>query len=485
MKHKLIKTMIIFGAIVSLAACQEHNVISSSESNSVSSESNNSSSQDKSSSQDSSSSENHETRVYEGVNQLRSPTVNPNSFDYQTYGNNDNYLAFKSKIQSFSHRLSEAFVKDQYDENKNITISPLSIEMCLGLATYAANGVTRQELLDALGVDFETLNTFYKPFFEQFNITKLSNMDDLASQLLLTNSIWIDKDVEYIDQGLDDLKNNYCCYSYEADFDGHNKDSNDAIKDFIYEQTKGLINPEMNLSPATLFVLLNTLYLKDVWNEGGNSLSYTPQSYPFTNGDGQKVRLNLLMGNFCGGKVIETDDFSSFYTSTDHDYKIYFIKPNEGKTISKVFNKENMAYVLNKNNYVTVDHEKRESYLTRCFFPEYQADCNLDLKKLFIDNFNVKSLFDKNGSLTNVCKTPAYVEDFRHIAKLAVDKKGIEGAAVTYMAYAGAAASEYKEVRSNFIIDKEFGFILTNAYNDVIFSGVVSNLKQAIELPYF
>ena len=446
MKYKSLKALTILGAIVSLTACQNSNAIST-----------------------------------EGVKLLKEPAPSK-VFDYKTYEKDANYLSFKSKMQSFSNRLSEVFVKDQYNPNKNIIVSPLSIEMCLGLATYAANGTTRQELLNALDVDYNQLNDCYKLFFEQFNVTNYSNTGDLASQLLLTNSIWIDNDVEYIDKGLNDLRDNYYCYSYEADFDGHNKESNNAIKEFINEKTKGLINPDINLAPEILFVLMNTLYLKDVWNEAGSELSFSQNPYFFKEGNGNAEQTKLLIGNYDSGKAIENGDFSSFHVSTNHGYKLYFIKPNEGKSVSQVFNKENIAYIFDSQNYVKVDEEKKEEYFTRCLFPEYKADSDLDLKKLFIDNFNVKSLFDKNGSLTNVCKTPAYVRDFRHIAKLEVDKKGIEGAAVTYMAYAGEAAPLYTKVYNDFILDKEFGFVLTNRYNDVLFSGVVSNIDPTRQL---
>ena len=52
----------------------------------------------------------------------------------------------------------------------------------------------------------------------------------------------VDIPVILTETGLDDLCDNYYCYSYEADFDGHNKESNDALRAFINEKTKGLIS---------------------------------------------------------------------------------------------------------------------------------------------------------------------------------------------------------------------------------------------------
>ena len=45
------------------------------------------------------------------------------------------------------------------------------------------------------------------------------------------------------------------------------------------------------------------------------------------------------------------------------------------------------------------------------------------------------------------------------------------------MAYAGAVGpDEYTDVYETFVVDQEFGFILTNYNGDVIFSGAVTNI---------
>ena len=128
MKSKLFKTITILSTVVALSACQ--------------------------------------TSSFKGVTQLRSPEELLHSFDYSKYHQDANYQTFKAKMQLFAAKLSESFVSRKYDSNKNITFSPLSIEMCLGLAIYSASGETRQELLNALDVDFETFNKYYRVFFD-------------------------------------------------------------------------------------------------------------------------------------------------------------------------------------------------------------------------------------------------------------------------------------------------------------------------------
>lgn len=412
------------------------------------------------------------------VKELRNPDDLEHVISYGQL-NDSNYSNFKDKMRVFSTKLSESFVKSDYDIKSNIAISPLSIEMCLGLAVYCANGQTRTELLNALDVDFTTFNKYYKLLFNELSRLDKDASDQVASELSLTNSIWIDNDINLSETGLDDLKNDYYCHSFEADFDKYNKETTEAIEYFIEQKTKGLIQPDLQFDPKTFFVLMNTLYLKDIWNDWGGDLNTTSET-KFKNANGNVSSKELLVGYSEDGKAIETDDYSCFFACTRYGRYLYFVKPNEGKALKDVFNKEAMQYVLNHKNYVYQDNEKLERYHTNCVFPEFKADSDIDLIKMFRNDFNVTSMFDPmKCDFSNIMKEPApgYIEQFKHIAKLEVNKKGIEGAAVTYMAYAGAAGpDEYTDIYETFEVDKEFGFILTNYYGDIIFSGTVTNI---------
>ncbi len=414
----------------------------------------------------------------DGVHELRKPSEIQNGISYEIY-QSESFTNFRNKMRAFSNKLSDIFVKREFIDGKNFAISPLSIELCIGLAIRSASGETRNELLAALDMDYETFNANYKSYYKFLYHSNKNNMDYITSQLLLTNSIWIDNDIKLKDSGLDALRDNYYCYSYDVDFNGNNKNANQAIKEFINYNTKGLINPELSLSPDTLFVLMNTLYIKDIWNEVGGDLEYAPNTYKFTNSDGSKSNKQLLQGYYLEGKAITTDDYSCFYTRTLGGYNIYFVKPNTGKNLKNVFLKDTMDYVLDRNNYIHRDETKMEEYETRVYFPEYTVSGDYELSEIFKEDLNVKTLFGFSCDMSSLTDERVFCDGIRHITKLEVSKGGIEGAAVTYMAYPGASAPDerYTLVQDTFVVDKEFGFILT--YNDsVIFSGVVNNIDK-------
>lgn len=412
-----------------------------------------------------------------GVKELRIPEGLSHKFNYNYYYD-ANFVSFRNKMKDFSAKLSAIIAKREYKSGENFVFSPLSVELCLGLAIRSASGTTRQELLDAIGIDYNTFNSNYKLYYDYLYKDVKNNMGYNTARLLFANSIWADDEANLKNNCLDALRDDYYCYSYEADFNGKNKETNDAIREFIKQATKGLIDQDLQLSPATLFVLMNVIYLKDIWNEVGSDLHYAPATYQFKNSDGSTSNKQLLYGNYNECRTMNNDDYSAFYTSTDSGFRIYFIKPNEGKNIKDIFNKDTINHVVDSNNYVYQDNEKLERYFTRCLFPEYEANGNFDLAKVFKEELNVTSIFGGSCNMSNLTDDNVYCSDFQQIAKLKVDKSGIEGAAVTYMAYAGAAGpDEYKEVYEDFIVDQEFGYVVASSDN-IIFSGIVTNIDK-------
>ena len=411
---------------------------------------------------------------------LRSPEKLAHAYSYEEV-NSEAYLNFKNKMRQVSSKLSESVIKRNYEDDKNITLSPLSIELCLGLAISGSSNETREELLNIFDMDYQTFNQYYKTYFNQLSLErKQYDSNKIMSQLLLTNSIWIDDDVTLKDSGLDALRDDYYCYSYHVDFKNDNKRSNKAIQEFINDKTKGLINPELKFSVDTLFVLMNTLYLKDIWNDLGDDLPYASNEYKFTNANKEQSNKQLLDGYYFDGRTLKTSDYESFYTQTESGFKLYFVKPTENKNLKDIFNKETIDYVLDNNHYIYKDDMKLEKYHTETIFPEFKASCDLELKDILKEDYNVKTLFDiSTCKFNNLTERELFCSSIRHIAKLDVNKKGIEGAAVTMMAMEGNAFPgdvDYQDIYETFVVDKEFGFILTYQDNDVLFSGTVTNI---------
>lgn len=386
-------------------------------------------------------------------------------------------IGFRRTVEQFASDLSQAAYSAS-PEGDNFALSPVSVYMALSLAAQCAGGDTREELLTALGVSYERLVENFPDLYRSLNVESVSESQwgkpKVTSMLKTTNSVWVNEGLTVNKSCIDALSRNFYAYSYAADFAGDNTDANLAVRRFVREQTNGLIDNDFQLSEDTVFTLVNTLYLKDIWNEYGDDLPLTAREYDFTGEEGIS-RLNLLQGKYIPGRVHAEESFTTFYTATQHGYKLKFLLPNDGYGIDEVFTSEYLARVNLLTDYNAVDEENKLAYYTRCLFPEFHAACNAELKEILRDEFGIASMFDRSVSdFSAIIGEQAFCGGVQHVADLTVNRKGVEGAAVTVIPAASTAApGEYERVEEDFIVDRSFGFILTDPYGVTLFSGVI------------
>ena len=198
----------------------------------------------------------------------------------------DEYKAFIQKLEAFSARLT-AEMTQKYGKNDNFVISPISIYMGLALAIECATAETRQEILDAVGVIYEEVNKYTSGLYANANKEYIKQVitgnKKVVAYQMLNNSIWLDKDVEFVEEGVNNLANNYNCDVFRASF--QNGEAERLIEKYIENKTNGLIDADVDFSPETYFVIMNTYYLKEIWNEYGNNLDFTSEKYAFENTD--------------------------------------------------------------------------------------------------------------------------------------------------------------------------------------------------------
>ncbi len=387
-----------------------------------------------------------------------------------TYGNElytESFTAFKGKAEDFATRFATGVYED-YEENKNFAVSPVSVFMALSLAAECAGGDTRGEILSALGVSYDELQANFPTFYR-------SLIRDSNSRVVnLTNSIWVNEGTQVKQECINALSDTFYSYSYAADFLHDNKNANKAIRKFVKDQTKGVIDHDFALSEETLFTLINTLYLKAIWNNYGRDLPMTDNAYTFTAKDGTTTSKKLVQGYYHGGRVYEAEKYSAFYTQTSNRYKLKFLLPKAGYGVDDVFTAESLATVNAIKDYGSFDEESNIAYETRCFFPEYECSYDGDLTPV-LRKMGITTLFDESCDFSTLTDEPCYCSEVKHVTNLIVDKKGIEGAAVVYIPGAGAGAP-IETVYADFILDRAFGFIITDPHDVTLFSGVVNSI---------
>ena len=393
----------------------------------------------------------------------------------------DDYVEFLDKLDIFAAKLTYEVYADS-DKQSNVCISPVSVYMALALATECADGETRDEILNAVGVTYDEVKKFTKALYafsnREFYYTDMLNNKKILAFEELANSIWVDKNTTLKEDGINNLANNFNCDLFSVNF--KTSEGEKAINAYIKDKTHGVIDGNIELAPETLITLINTFYLKEVWNDDGDELKFTDKAYNFKNADGSVANTKLLQGYYADGKAYEGEGYTSFYTRTDHGFNIKFILPTDGHTLDEVFTSDNIYNINNLSDYGYIDEENKLLHHTRVFFPKYKASFDGDIAEILKNDFGINDLFDfEQCDFSNVTDEQLACNGVIHKCSIEVTEKGIEGAAVTVMPMEGNAGplEGYKEVYHDYIVDRAFGFVLTDSYGAVLFSGVVNSVN--------
>ena len=380
---------------------------------------------------------------------------------------------YKDRLSDFSARLYSLFAEGSNDD---YVMSPVSVYFALALLHYAGDDGVKDEIEAFTGMSAEDFEKTADLFRSLNNTYTSLYTDEVESQLTLSNSVWLDETASdaFDSEALEKMKEDLFCSIETAPFFADNEYANDKVREFIREKTKGLIDIDPRISEQTLFALINTLYFKDIWDPYGDDLE-TAEKYFRTDG-GMKLG-DFLIGHYVNGQIAETDSSYFFYAETDHGYKVKFILPKDGYSLSDIMTPENVHKVNTTKDFGYIDQNGAEHH-TRCVFPEFETENRTDMKEKLSETGALSHTFGLFTSHLLPDDTDGLaVGGMMHAAKLKVDKKGVEGAAVTvvYVDTGSAYEEPRTEFYHDFIVNKNFGFLVTDRDDVILFEGQVKD----------
>ena len=383
------------------------------------------------------------------------------------YQNNNNYYSddnYTNKLINTSFKLYNLLVDEK---SENVILSPLSIYMALSLLDFIGDDIVKEEISELLELDEQEILRAGM-LFSYLN-REIKEEKKVRCKIQLTNSIWLDEAIsQYASPDvLAQLAEELYCYAYETSFASNNSSANQDIRNFIKQQTNGLIDEDFDISADTIIALINTLYLIDYWN---NKLEKNKQYFNLTKD--QKVLRDFLLGEYIYGVSYEDEEFTSFYAKTSHGFKLHFIIPKGNKSIKDVMTYQNFTKALDFYSVNSKDIKNQ----TRCIFPSFKLEWSEHIDEAFMQQGYLSNTF--NAFTTPLLENRALaVSDIIHKAVLDVNEEGIEGAAVTIIAIKATSTGPNEIIKHDFIVNKPFGLVLTTADDYVLFMGQLKNFN--------
>lgn len=363
---------------------------------------------------------------------------------------------FSSKTTSFAFDFWNAYEKE---EGGTYFLSPLSLNVALGMLLNGTDGQTKKEIQEVLGfsdADMTNINAAYAEI-----IAKLPQVDPKVTNTM-ANSVWHKKEFSVESSYLNGLKNSFSAQVFSEDFTS--KSTVDKINKWASDNTNDKIKKVIEeIKDYQVLFLMNALYFKGDWTA------------PFDSENTHK-------GEFFGEKATKNQDFMYAlgeygYTQTpdfqilelpygNKKYAFVALLPTEGKTVGDVVKN------LNQNTWDSAV-KSLASQKVEVVLPKFKMETSKNLTNV-LKSLGIKEAFTSGANLTKINKTaPLFVDFVKQDTYLAIDEKGTEAAAVTTIGVGVTSMPIYPMFRC----DKPFAFaIVEKTSNTIQFIGKVADL---------
>ena len=222
-------------------------------------------------------------------------------------------------------------INEQKEGNGSLIVSPISVTYMLGMLNTGADGQTRQQIADVLGLGSSVMeiNEYCKKMIDEAprvdpSVTvQIANCIDVNSALGIT----------LVPQFKTDMQNYYNAQIEALDFG--KSSSLDKINSWCKKNTDGMIPSILDrLSPNAAMCLLNAIYFKATWTE-----KFDPKDtrdMDFTMPDGSTSQ-HKMMHRKALAAYDKNDLCEMLYLPYgSNGYGMYVLLPVEGKTVDDV-----------------------------------------------------------------------------------------------------------------------------------------------------
>lgn len=342
----------------------------------------------------------------------------------------------------------------------NLVTSPVSIALALAMTTAGAAGVTRDELLAALGVS--------DPVALHRSANSLAaTLDSRASAdvtLALAHSIWGQQGTAFEQPFLDVLASEYGAGLNTVDFVDDRDGARASINAWVDEATRDRI-PELIadgvLTDETRLVLVNAVYLKAPWLlpfiEGAT------EDRPFTTASGETIDLPTMV-------LSESVPYST------GDGWVAVELPFLGDALAMVILLPEPGYLdeFQQNFLITESVDYFRPTLVTLRLPRFDVGAALSLRDS-LQQLGLATAFSDDADFSAMSTgEPLSIDDVVHQANITVDEHGTEAAAATAVMMRATSAPIADPIEM--VVDRPFLFAIRDrATGTMLFLGRVTD----------
>jgi len=348
-------------------------------------------------------------------------------------------------------------------DDVNCVWSPINAYIALAVTAELTGGETQAELLDVLGTsDTAELRSRISAVWEEIYENNGKEISVLA------NSLWLDKDVEYVQEKMDSVAYDYYASVYQGDL-GSEK-TNRAITNWMRNQTGGMLKDRtgnVQLDPEDqMLTIASVIYFQSKWADEFHKSQNTQAMFHAVTGDVEATFMNKKeyeTNYFWGG------EYGAVQMYLENGSCMWFILPDEGKTVDDVLaDGEYMEMITQKYSYTEDEEASRKRMKVNLSVPQFDVSAGVDLKDS-LRKAGLSRIFDPYSCdfspsvrPSEDFPVPPYVASIHQDTRVKIDEEGVEAA--SYIEIIGAGAAEPPDEIIDFILDRPFVFAVTKSY---------------------
>ena len=365
----------------------------------------------------------------------------------------------KQLVQSGNVFGIELFKKiNEFEQDKNIFISPLSVSMALGMTLNGADGTTfeaMQSTLELGGMSQTQINESYQSLIEL-----LSQLDPKVI-FNLANSIWYRQGFQVEQEFINVNQTYFDAAVRELDFGS--PEAVKIINGWVNDKTNGKIEKIVEkITPDIVMFLINAIYFKGTWTYEFEKNKTKDDQFTIPGGSTVPVKMMVQEGDF---NYLENEDFQAINLPYgDSDFSMLVILPGSGKTTETIIDQMSTTKWQEWIGAFDTVGVKLE-------MPRFKLEYKLSLVDV-LDALGMGIAFDLGrANFSRIIKNAGlYISEVLHKTFVEVNEEGTEAAAVTAVIVSDSAVGGSPVMR----VDRPFlFFIRENRSQTILFMGKI------------
>ena len=340
----------------------------------------------------------------------------------------------------------------------NRLFSPVNAYIGLAMTGELVSGQTQTQILDALGAKTtDDLRAYVSTVWEEVERERGGEICSIA------NSLWLDRDITYVQKTMDDLAYHYYASVYEGDL-GSARTERD-ITAWMQNNTRGMITKRQpsGIPPEDqLLTLASAIFFQSKWRDAFRASENTTAPFHAADGDTLCTFMNKKEAHMY---YFWEEDFGAVAMGLKNGSTMWFILPDADKTVDDVLDDSAFTDVITQSEFRSEESTNSRYMKVNLSVPQFDVSSSIDLKEA-LQSMGVTDVFDPlqsdfSASVVSETGVPPYIAAVRQNVRVKIDEKGVTAAAYIEIPGAGAAAPPDEVI--DFILDRPFVFAITKS----------------------